>query len=230
MSSSRSVFGRWITRLARAGTLPSDDSEEVLRKGTLTLTACLITLLALVWVGIYGYLGIWLSALIPLTYQIVVVISLAIFFATKRFRAFRATQLVMMLILPFMLQWSLGGFAAASAVALWAVMAPLGALMFIGLRQSWPWFVGFLVLIVVSGVLEAAQVLPRPAIPASIRVVFFLLNLGAVALTIFLVLLYFVNEREKMKTGCRPSISVQKASFSTSFRRPSRSDSSGPRA
>jgi guanylate cyclase len=199
MASSRGVFGRWIARLARAGTLPGDDDDEVLRKGTLTLTACLVTLLALVWVGIYGYLGIWLSALIPLTYQIVVLVSLALFFVTKRFHAFRATQLLMMLILPFALQWSLGGFAAASAVALWAVVAPLGALMFIGLRQSWPWFVGFLVLIVVSGVLEAAQVLPRPAIPAGIRVVFFLLNLGAVALTIFLVLLYFVGEREKMK-------------------------------
>ena len=87
-----------MTRLARAGTLPSDDTEEVLRKGTLTLAACLITLLASIWVGIYGYLGIWLSALIPLTYQVVVVISLAIFFRTKRFRAFRSTQLAMMLV------------------------------------------------------------------------------------------------------------------------------------
>lgn len=128
-------------------------------------------------------------------------ISLAIFFATKRFRSFRGTQLLMMLILPFVLQWSLGGFAAASAVALWAAMAPLGGLMFIGLRQAWPWFVGFLALIVVSGVLEAAHVLPRPAIPASIRIVFFLLNLGAVALTVFVMLLYFVDEREKMKAA-----------------------------
>jgi guanylate cyclase len=200
-TSSQGVFGRWITRLARAGTLPGDDSEEVLRKGTLTLTACLITPLGLVWVGIYAYLGVWLSALIPLTYQVVVVISLAIFFATKRFRAFRGTQLLLMLILPFVLQWSLGGFAAASAVALWAVMAPLGALMFIGLRQAWPWFVGFLALIGVSGFLEAAHVLPRPAIPTSIRIVFFLLNLGAVALTVFVMLLYFVGEREKMKAA-----------------------------
>jgi guanylate cyclase len=195
------VTGRFVTRLARAGTLPDDDSEEVLRKGTLTLTACLVTLLALVWVGIYGYLGIWLSALIPLTYQVVVVVSLVIFFATKRFRTFRATQLLLMLILPFVLQWSLGGFAAASAVALWAVVAPLGALMFIGLRQAWPWFLAFLALIVVSGFLEVAHLLPRPAIPASIRVVFFLLNLGAVALTVFVVLLYFVGEREKMKAA-----------------------------
>ncbi len=194
-------LGGLITRLARAGTLPTDDSEEVLRKGTLTLTACLITLLALVWVGIYGYLGIWLSALIPLTYQVVVVISLVVFFLTKRFRAFRATQLFMMLILPFLLQWSLGGFAAGSAVALWAITAPLGALMFSGLRQSWPWFFGFLGLIVISGILESLKVLPQPAIPEAIRVVFFVLNLGAVALTVFVVLLYFVGEREKMRSA-----------------------------
>jgi guanylate cyclase len=199
--ASRGVVGRWVSRLARAGTLPGDDSEEVLRKGTLTITACLVTLLAFVWVGIYGYLGVWLSALIPLSYQVVVVISLAIFFATKRFRLFRVTQLVLMLVLPFLLQWSLGGFAAASAVALWAVVAPLGALMFIGLRQAWPWFLGFLGLIGVSGLLEAVHVLPRPTIPANIRVVFFVLNLGAVALTVFVVLLYFVGEREKMKAA-----------------------------
>ena len=200
-TSPRGLLGGWVTRLARAGTLPDDDSEEVLRKATLTITACLVTLLAFVWVGIYAYLGIWLSALIPLTYQVVVIISLAVFAATKRFRLFRATQLFLMLILPFLLQWSLGGFAAGSAVALWAVVAPLGALMFIGLRQAWPWFLGFLGLIVISGLLEALNALPRPAIPASIRVVFFLLNLGAVALTVFVVLLYFVGEREKMKAA-----------------------------
>jgi guanylate cyclase len=190
-----------VARLARAGTLPGDDSEEVLRKGTLTLTACLVTLLALVWVGIYGYLGIWLSALIPLTYQVIVIASLGIFFVTKRFRVFRATQLFMMLVLPFLLQWSLGGFAAGSAVALWAIIAPLGALMFSGLRQAWPWFLGFVGLILVSGALEATRVLPRPTIPEPIRVVFFILDLGAVALTVFVLLLYFVGEREKMKTA-----------------------------
>jgi guanylate cyclase len=146
-------------------------------------------------------LGIWLSALIPLTYQVIVIISLAIFFVTKRFRVFRATQLFMMLVLPFLLQWSLGGFAAGSAVALWAITAPLGALMFSGLRQAWPWFFGFVGLIVVSGVLEVMGVLPQPAIPVAIRLVFFILDLGAVALTVFVLLLYFVGEREKMKTA-----------------------------
>jgi guanylate cyclase len=194
-------FGRLVARLARAGALPTDDSDQVLRKGTLVLIACLMALLGLVWVGIYGYLGIWLSALIPLTYQVIAIISLALFVATKRFRIFRATQLSLMLVLPFLLQWSLGGFAAGSAVALWAITAPLGALMFSGLRQAWPWFFAFVGLIVVSIALEATRVLPHPTIPEPIRLTFFGLDLGAVALTVFVVLLYFVGEREKMKTA-----------------------------
>jgi adenylate cyclase len=201
LNPPRGVIGRWVTHLARAGTLPGDDTDEVVRKGTLTLAACLMPLLAFIWVGIYGYLGIWLPALIPLTYQVVVVISLAIFFRTKRFRAFRATQLIMMLILPFVLQWSLGGFAAGSVVSLWAVTAPIGALMFIGLRQARPWFYGFVALIVASGVLEVIHLLPRPAIPEGIRLIFFVMNLGAVALTVFILLLYFVGEREQMKAA-----------------------------
>ena len=195
------AFGRLVARLVLAGSLPGDDSEEVLRKGTLTLTACIVTLLALVWVGIYGYLGIWLSALIPLTYQVIVIISLGIFFVTKRFQFFRATQLFLMLVLPFLLQWSLGGFAAGSAVALWAIVAPLGALMFSGVRKAWPWFFGFVGLILVSGALETTGVLPHPTIPEPIRLVFFILDLGAVALTVFVVLFYFVGERERMKTA-----------------------------
>jgi hypothetical protein len=45
-------IGGWVARLARGGTLPGDDTDEVVRKSTLTLAACLITLLAFIWVGI----------------------------------------------------------------------------------------------------------------------------------------------------------------------------------
>ncbi|MGA7913216.1 MAG: adenylate/guanylate cyclase domain-containing protein [Candidatus Dormiibacterota bacterium] len=181
--------------------MASDDTDEVLRKGTLTLAACFVGLLAFIWVGIYGYLGIWLSALIPLTYQVAVVISLVLFVRTKQFRAFRTTQLVLMLILPFLLQGSLGGFASGSAVSLWALVAPIGALMFVGLRQARPWFYGFVALIIASAVLEFTHFLPQPDIPAEVRLVFFLMNLIGVALTVFVLLVYFVGEREKMKTA-----------------------------
>ena len=72
-----------------------------------------------------------LSALIPLAYQLVSVASIAAFARTKRYRFCRASQLTMMLLRPFLLQWSLGGFGQSSAVALWALMAALGALVFL---------------------------------------------------------------------------------------------------
>ncbi|HEX2030363.1 MAG TPA: hypothetical protein VHL78_03030 [Actinomycetota bacterium] len=37
-------------------------------------------------------------------------LSLAFFFRTKRYRLFRFVQLLLMLLLPSLLQWSLGGF------------------------------------------------------------------------------------------------------------------------
>jgi len=46
-------------------------------------------------------------------------------------------------MLPFGLQWSLGGFENSAAVSLWAITAPLGSLLFVGARASWPWASGF---------------------------------------------------------------------------------------
>ena len=59
-----------------------------------------------------------------------------------------------MLSLPFLLQWTLGGFVASSAVSLWALVAAFGTLFFFTTRESIPWFVAFLALTAVSGILE----------------------------------------------------------------------------
>lgn len=116
-----------------------------------------------------------------------------------RHAAFRRTQLCFMLVLPFLLQWSLGGFAASSAVGLWAVTAPFGALTFQGARASVPWFLGFLGLLGVSAAIDSS--LTPADIPSWLVRLFFFLNVGAVSFTAFLLLQYFVRglaaERER---------------------------------
>ena len=94
--------------------------------------------LSFVWVGTYAVLGLWLSAAIPFVYQLASAASIYTFARTRRYRLFRTSQLWMSLMLPFVLQWSLGGFATSSAVSLWGVTWPLGALLFVGARQSYP--------------------------------------------------------------------------------------------
>jgi class 3 adenylate cyclase len=184
-----------LRRFATLGVLPEDDEEERIRKETLTLSTVIVCLLSPAWIITYGVSGLWLPALIPLGYVLVSLISLAIFARTKRYRTFRSVQLALLLALPFALQWSLGGFVASSGVALWALTAPLGALMFAGTREAVPWFVGYLALIGVSVVLE--PVLDPADIPDPVRIAFLAGNVAGVSLTAYLLLQYFVRQRDR---------------------------------
>jgi adenylate cyclase len=98
-----------LRRLSMLGVEPSDGERERLAKTVVTLSACLIAALSFVWVITYFVLGLPISAVIPLVYQIATVVSLIAFAKTKQLHFFRTSQLFMMLLLPFPLQLSLGG-------------------------------------------------------------------------------------------------------------------------
>jgi adenylate cyclase len=186
-----------LRRLAEIGVLPSDSEELRVRKAVLVLSSTLMASLAFVWVATYAALGLWVSATIPFAYQVASAVSIYTFARTRRYRLFRTSQLWMSLLLPFALQWSLGGFMASSAVALWAVTSPLGALLFVGARQSVPWFAAFVGLVAVSGAIDPALAAGAPDIPSGIVVAFFVLNILGVATTAYALLQYFVRARER---------------------------------
>ena len=186
-----------LARLARLGWQVEDSEEERLAKSIVTLTACLISVLTFVWVGTYLSLGLVGAAAIPFTYQIASLVSLLIFRRTKRLNFFRNSQLVMILFLPFLLQLSLSGFLRSSGVILWALMSPVGALMLLGVKRSLPWFVAYLALLVGAGILEPIVQELDVSIPAPVVIAFFVLNIGGVSTTAYLLLRYFVISRER---------------------------------
>ena len=156
--------------------------------------------LSCVWVVTYAVLGLWLSALIPFAYQVATAVSIYTFARTRRYILFRKSQLFLPLLLPFALQWSLGGFENASAVCLWAITSPMGALVFVGERQAIPWFLAFVGLVVFSAAIDPALAAGAPDIPQGVRIAFFALNVVGVATTVFAVLQYFVSAREQALT------------------------------
>ena len=188
--------GRIISSLAAFGALPSDPPEERIRKAALTLVVLLIIPLATIWVVTYAVLGLWAAASIPLTYQVLSLIGLLYFLRTKRYEVLRAAQLILMLLLPFALQLSLGGFRNSSAVAIWAFVSPLGALVFVGPRRAWPWFAGWAALLLASALLEST-VSGRPPLPERLIVFFFFANITGLSLVTFLLLRYFVLARDR---------------------------------
>jgi adenylate cyclase len=186
-----------LQRLTRIGALPSDSAALRARKAVLVLSATLMATLALVWVITYATLGLWVSAAIPFAYQLASFASIYTFSKTRRYVLFRASQLLMSLLLPFVLQWSLGGFENSSAVSFWAFTAPLGALLFVGAREAVPWFVAFVTLVVVSAAVDPALAADAPAVPEGVVVAFFALTIVGVASTAFALLAYFVRARER---------------------------------
>lgn len=187
----------WLRRFAAVGALPSDSEEIRLRKSVLVLSSSLMATLAFVWVGTYAALGLWLSAVIPFAYQLASAASIYAFARERRYRLFRASQLGMSLVLPFALQWSLGGFRTSAAVALWGLTSPVGALLFVGARQAVPWFLAFAALVVVSAAIDSTLAAGAPDIPNGVVVTFFALNVLGVSTTVYVLLQHFVRARDR---------------------------------
>lgn len=188
---------RWVANVATAGLGPHDPEEEALRRQSLIMMALGIDVLSFIWVATYLSLDLYLSALIPLAYQVITTVGLVVLARTGRFDVFRNLQLSLMLALPVLLQWSLGGFQASSGIMLWSLAAPLGALVFTS--KPGPWFASYLVFVVVSGIVD--PFLTPALIPATVNVNFFVLNILAVSGVVYYLLRYFIrgvaDERQK---------------------------------
>ncbi len=197
------MFTRELTRvfdrLVQVG-IRSDDPDDVgARKATLTLWTVLIGGVSGIWSLVYLALGFPLAGAIPLGYLFVTFVSFVHFVRTKRENFLRTSQLSLLLVLPFLMQLTLGGFHTSSGVMLWAFVAPLGALMFQGPMRSIPWFVAYLTLVVASASVDASVVSQGRHVPTGAVLSFFVINFGGVSLVAYLLLGYFVRERDETK-------------------------------
>ncbi len=190
---------RWSQRFAELGATPEDSEDVRLDKAMFTLIAGLIAAMAFAWVGIYLAVGLPQSAAIPFGYQLAVVASLAWFSRTKRFHEVRTFQLVLMLVLPFALQSTLGGFANGSAVAGWAGIAPVLAYLF-GVRGSL-WLGSFIVLLAVSAAMETTFAAHAPHIDAGVRSAMWVMDLAGPSIAAFLALAYFTGQRDRSRAA-----------------------------
>jgi adenylate cyclase len=186
-----------LDRLADLGSGPADPPDERLRHGTLIFASVLITLISVIWVATYLAYGYPTSAAIPALYQLTTVVGLVVLVRTRRFGVFRTTQLLAFLVLPALLQVSLGGFVASSAMILWAIFTPLAALALQGLRHSIVWFVAFFAELVVLALLDPRLSQNPAALPTGFVITFFVLNVMGLTLSSYVMLGYFVEQRER---------------------------------
>ena len=187
----------FIVRLGTLGLLPTDTVEEQLKKKSLTFVIFPFVFAGFLWGGMYFALGFPLSGSIPGGYAVLSLVSLLTFFRTKNYPLFRSSQLLLILLLPFLLQWSLGGFVQGSAVMLWAIVGPLGALTFADRKQALDWFLAYLSLTLFSGIIDSHLPGPAHTLTQGVITLFFVMNIGGVFTTVFFLIGYFIGESQK---------------------------------
>src|SRR5262245_46090231 len=164
-----------LDRLGGIGARPGESHDERLRKGTLIFASVLIAVISTLWVTTYLLYGYPLAAAIPAAYQLTTVVGLVVLSRTCHFGAFRTTQLTAFLVLPFLLQATLGGYVASSGISLWAMVTPLAALALLGVRRSVPWLAAFCLEVLAVAALDV-RLSQNPAdLPARLVIVFFVM-------------------------------------------------------
>jgi diguanylate cyclase (GGDEF)-like protein len=189
-------FNSTVRAFFNKGALPGDSDDMRLKKAILTLISSIIAVLAIFWGTLYAVSGYSLSGAIPLSYAVISFLSIAYYFKTKKFAFFRFSQLSLILLLPFLLMWSLGGFANGSVVMVWAFFAPLAALFFSGLKSASRWLLAFVAMTIISGLINARLEELVPPMSGAMNNLYFIMNMGFGFVSIYIVIYFFVKDRE----------------------------------
>jgi len=193
---TRATPAHRLRQVLETGCLPTDSDQERVTKEVFVVIGLGATLAGVFWAVMYVALGKPLSGLIPLVISVVVVAIFARFVQTKRLGLLPVPFLGFGILLPLLLQLSLGGYVRGSAVVMWAFMAPLFSLLLRPARETAIWlaiFVGDLVLaaLLAASVAQKVQPLPNVAI-----LTLFALNIAGIGSLTFLALSYFRVQRD----------------------------------
>lgn len=186
---------------------PEDTEDEKLRKSSLFIMSAPFAVAALIWGLLYFLNGLTVPGLIPFSYGILSVLSIIHFSKTTKYKVFRSSQLLLILILPFALQLSLGGFIPGSAVIMWALVSPAGALVFYSKKQALNWFLAYVMLVIIAFIIN--DKLPEYFnwnIEQSFINALFLLNIIGISSIIFMIQYYFVGKQTELKAAIEQNV------------------------
>lgn len=182
----------------KIGASDEDDEELRLKKSSLVLVPVIIGISAFLWGLLYIALDHYISAAIPLSYSFITLYNLWNFHNSKNIVPLQKIQLILVLLLPFFLMWSLGGFAHGSFVFIWAFFAPIAALTYNHSKDAAPWFYAFIALVVFSTLIDQSLIEHHDTLMPELAVeLFFLLNISAGLSGLYFLIKYFINEKDK---------------------------------
>lgn len=207
------AFRRILKRIIELGDLPHDSEAERTEHHFLVYMGLLMSVGGLIWGSIAFSQGLTLQALIPYGYAVLTALNFIFFHASKRFKLCRFFQVLISMLLPFLFQWSLGGFIPSGAVMLWSLISLAGSLTFQDARLSLRWLGAFLVLTVFSGIIDGRLQGFQIQVEPGTTTLFFVLNISIIATIVFVLNVYLLTKRDEAREKLSEMSSVLKKMF-----------------
>lgn len=148
--------------------------------------AALMSFGGLVWGTLLVYFRIYDAAFIPYGY---VVLSLAniLILVPRNLVIARSAQVMISMLLPFALQWMLGGFFSSGVVMLWSTLALVGSITLLRGKYVYPWLIFFLILSLFSFWIEPYVHSRKPdIITDQISILMLIINVLMISTIVFI--------------------------------------------
>src|SRR6478736_10145761 len=117
-------------------------------------------------------------------------------------RRVRGIHLLDIVLTPTLSMMALGGFLGAGGVGLWGILAPVGALVFRGVRAGIRWYVAFVVVFLASGI--AGSLLgTKSSVPVWFTTTMLALNVTVGGSMVFTLLTLFAKQRQDALVALR---------------------------
>lgn len=180
---------------------PLDTDAIRLEKFTIFLVAASCCVAGLLWTAMYYYVfGFGLVAMLPFSFVVIVGSSLIVSHFIRNHRPLIYIQIICIIYVTTLIQWSIGGVFDSGFVLAWAFCGPIVALMFFSSRHSMIWLLLYLVNIMITVVFDDFFTLHGYPVAESTKLFFFVMNLSVSSLVVFVCASYFVtsavSERE----------------------------------
>jgi len=185
---------RAIERLKQIGADPADDEDLQARKALLVLISVLILPVAALWAVLYLSFGSPVGWA-PVAYFGVLAGSVAVFSRTRNFLWLLRVGQVAILFAPTLSMIPLGGFLGAGGVGLWAILAPLGSLVFERVDTAVRWYAAFAIVFLGSGIAGELVGPVSPQVPRWFTTTMLGMNITVGGAIVFTLLAVFASER-----------------------------------
>ena len=191
----------FIQKLTTFGDRPNDSNEDKLNHSLMIYVGIAMSIGGIIWGSICWKYDLKLQAITPYGYAFATVINFTIFKVFKSFTFCKSFQIFISVLLPFLFQWSLGGFIPSGAVMLWAVIALISMITVQSIGHNIFWLAVYLILTIVSGIIDHNLFLYgfNIEIPPDLVTVFFVLNIGIISMFAVGLNIYYVKRHESLQ-------------------------------